>query len=275
MLSRRRLTFVAVAVAICRAGTAPAAEPPSGEPAPPLYLRFKGSLGYHYSSGHYGNPERTDIQYVPLVLTADVDRWRLQATIPYLHISGPPGIVEGPDGPIQTTNGTADGLGDLLAAVSYLVPMYRLLPADYASPPWIPFVDLTALLKIPTASRSDGLGTGEVDFGIEAELLWVIGKLMPFVSAGYRYLGSPPGSHLDDVAVVTVGAQYQIVRSFTGGLLLDYRGAPTPTTGQRLELVPYATWLFFPPWSLDGYGLAGLAQGSPDAGAGVQLGYTW
>jgi hypothetical protein len=136
-------------------------------------------------------------------------------------------------------------------------------------------VDLSGLLKIPTASRSAGLGTGEVDFGIEAELLWVVGKLMPFVSAGYRYLGSPPDTHLDDVAVASVGAQYQIVRPLTGGLLLDYRGAPTASIDKRLEIVPYATWLFFPPWSLDAYASAGLAQGSPDVGVGAQVAYTW
>src|SRR5262245_10708783 len=129
MPSRRRVTFLACAVALCGAGAAPATDDATtAAPAVPLYLRFKASIGYHYSSGHYGNPERTNIQYVPLVLTADIDRWRLQATIPYLHISGPPVIAEGPFGPIQTTNGTSDGLGDLLTGVSYLVPMYRLLP---------------------------------------------------------------------------------------------------------------------------------------------------
>src|SRR5690242_14519693 len=65
-----------------------------------LYERFKVSLGYHYSIGDYGESESTTIQYVPLVLTADIDRWRAQLTLPYLNIDGPAGIVEGPNGPI-------------------------------------------------------------------------------------------------------------------------------------------------------------------------------
>jgi hypothetical protein len=242
---------------------------------PALYWRLKLSVGYHYSRGDYGNPDPTDIHYVPLVLTADIDRWRLQATIPYLHISGPPGIIEGPDGPIQTTDGTSDGLGDLLARASYLLPLHRLLPATYAARPWVPYVDLIGLVKFPTASRSRGLGTGEFDFGIESELTWTVDKLTPFTGIGYGVLGSPPGTHLDNVVVASVGATYRILSSVTAGLLLDYRQAPTPATGERLELVPYGSWRFLPPWSVDAYVSAGLAPGSPDVGTGFQVAYTW
>ncbi len=269
----RRLLMLAMLAAALAPPHLAAAEDAVPEP-PPLYRKLKVSLGYHYSNGRYGNAQATEIDYVPLVLTADIDRWRVQATIPYLHISGPPGIVEGPNGPIQTTNGTSDGLGDLLASVSYLLPLHRLVPT-YASRLWMPFVDLSALVKFPTARRSDGLGTGEFDVGVECELLWVVDKLTPYLSGGYRYLGSTPQTRIDNVAVATVGAQYQFLQALSAGLLLDYGGAPTPTTGQRLEIVPYATWIFLFPWSVDAYAAAGLAEGSPDAAVGFQVGYTW
>lgn len=272
---RRRLCTLTVALVAWCGQTARAAEADRVMVPPPLYWRVKASVGYHFSRGDYGLSEPTDIQYVPLVLTADIDRWRLQATIPYLHISGPPGIIEGPDGPIETTDGTSDGLGDLLARASYLVPLRRLLPEAYAWQPWIPFLDLIGLVKFPTASRSQGLGTGEFDFGIESELTWSFAALTPFTSIGYRFLGSPPGTHLDNVVVASVGATYRILTTLTAGLLLDYRQAPTPQTGERLELVPYASWVFLRPWSVDGYVSAGLAAGSPDVGVGFQVAYTW
>lgn len=270
-----RLVCVAALALACCSTRAGAQEPAPVGRAPTLFWRVKASIGYHYSIGDYGLSSSTEIHYVPLVVTADVERWRLQLTLPYLNISGPPGIIEGPDGPIQTTDGTSGGLGDLLLRGSYLLPIERLLPERWASQPWVPFFDLIGLVKFPTASRSEGLGTGEFDFGIEGELLWVVGKLMPFASLGYRFLGSPPGTHLDNVLVASVGAQYRLLTALSAGLLVDYRQAPTPQTGEQLDIVPYVYWLFVPPWTLEGYVSAGLADGSPDAGVGIQVGYTW
>ncbi len=270
----RCLLVACTALALLGRG-AGAVEPAPASTQRPLYWRLKASIGYHFSSGDYTGSETTQIQYVPLVITADVERWRIQGTIPYLYINGPPGIIDGPNGPIQTTNGTADGLGDLLLRGSYLLPVEALLSPDEPVPVWVPYVDLVGLMKFPTASRSKGLGTGEFDFGIETDLTWSIGRVSPFLTLGYRILGSPPGTHLDDVFDGAVGALYRFLPSFSGGMLLDYRQAPTPSTGQRLELVPYLSWTIAEPWTLDSYVSIGLANGSPDVGVGTQLGYTW
>lgn len=273
----RRLVVVCILFELAAAhiDLAVAVEPPHRAASAAIYQRLKVSVGYHYSFGHYGNSEPTQINYVPLVVTGDIDRWRLQATIPYLNISGPAGFAPGPGGVIETIDGTSDGLGDLLARLSYLVPISKLLPEAYASRVWVPFVDVIGLVKFPTASRSDGLGTGEFDFGIEGELTWVFGPFMPFAGVGYRFLGSPPGSHLDNVLVASGGATYRFLSTLTAGVLLDYRQAPTPDIGQQLDLVPYVSWLFYRPWSVDAYISAGLADGSPDVGTGLQVGYTW
>jgi hypothetical protein len=260
-------------VAQAAPGVEPEAQP---TPAPrPLWWQLKASLGYHFSTGDYTGSQTTDIQYVPLVLTADVERWRIQGTIPWLYISGPPGIIDGPNGPIQTTNGTSSGLGDLLLRGSYLLPVERSLAAGQPLPAWLPYVELIGLVKFPTASRSQGLGTGEFDFGIDTDLTWNVGRVSPFLSAGYRILGSPPGTHLDDVFTGSIGALYRVWPSLSAGALLDYRQAPTASTGQRLDLVPYVSWVIAPPWTLDSYVSIGLANGSPDFGLGTQFGYTW
>ncbi len=212
---------------------AAADSPPPAAPSPTPYRHFEVSIGYHYSSGDYGSSASTEIDYVPLVLTAELGRWRLQGTIPYLHINGPPGVINGPNGPIQT-NGAADGLGDLLARVSYLLPTSYVLPAGYAGRWWIPYADLVGLVKFPTASRGRGLGTGEFDFGFEGELTWVIGRLTPFATAGYRFLGSPPGTHLNDVFDGSVGAAFRLLEAVSAGLLFDYRQASSATTGEQV-----------------------------------------
>ncbi|MDX2169074.1 MAG: transporter [Deltaproteobacteria bacterium] len=271
---RRRWLAICLVMSLAASDQASAAVGPAAA-KPSLFERFKVSLGYHYSIGDYGESERTTIQYVPLVLTADIDRWRVQATIPYLNIDGPAGIIEGPNGPIQTTDGDASGLGDLLLRGAYLLPIERALPQDWSASAWLPYVDLVALLKIPTASRGQGLGTGEVDFGVESELTWSLGAFSPFATLGYRYLGSPPDQHLSDVFVGSLGALYRFLPSLSAGALLDYRTSPSPDTGQQLDLVPYAAWRITDAWSLESYVSAGLADGSPDVGVGFQLGYSW
>ena len=230
-----------------------------------LYRRLKLSVGYDYSSGTYGTSDTTEIMYVPLTATLEIGRWSLQSTIPYLRISGPAGFVQGPNGPIQTTSGESDGLGDIVLRGSYFLP---------ALTNWMPFIELIGRVKFPSASRSAGLGTGEYDAGVETELSWALfPRFTPFVDGGYRYLGSPPGFELDNVFVGSVGGTYRLLDVLNIGLLLDYQQAASSTTGERLELVPYATWKIDDHWSLDVYTTAGLASGSPDVGVGVHIGY--
>jgi hypothetical protein len=256
------------------AGAALAAEPAPTPTPRPLWWQLKASLGYHFSSGDYTGDANTVIQYVPLILTADVERWRIQGTIPWLYVSGPAGIVESGPVPIES-KGTANGLGDLLLRASYLVPVERLLPPDQPVPGWLPYVDAIGLVKFPTASRSAGLGTGEFDFGIESELTWTVGRWTPFCSLGYRFLGSPPGIHLYDVITAAAGSLYRFSPALSSGAQLAYRQPATAQNGQQLDLIPYVSWVVTPPWSLDSYVSIGLADGSPDVGFGTQLGYTW
>lgn len=61
------------------------------------------------------------------------------------------------------------------------------------------------LIKFPTASRAAGLGTGEFDFGVESAFFWSAGKFTPYATIGYRFLGSPPGTDLDDVLLGSIG----------------------------------------------------------------------
>ncbi len=260
--------FVFVRVDEAAAGTSPAHQ-------------LKLSLAYHFSSGDYGYSENTEIGYVPLTARLDVERWRVQATIPYLSISGPAGFVEGPAGPIATTSGTSDGLGDILVRCSYVLvrapdPFSEKgsgAVSDHGS--WIPGVELGGTVKFPTASESDGLGTGEFDFGLESGLWWTYGKVTPFGAVGYRFRGSPPGSHLRDVLLASVGGLYRFVDAFTAGFLIDYREASSSASDECVDVVPFATWKVTGNWSADLYVSAGLADGSPDAGVGLQLGYTF
>jgi hypothetical protein len=273
-MPRRGSLLLLGALGLLLAASTPAsALDPDQPPAPlsppaPLYRKIKLSLGYHFSSGDYDGTESTNIHYVPLVLTGDISRWNLQLTLPYLSITGPAGLVDGPAGPVET-DGSGNGLGDILARASYLLPWRG------AWPEWVPYIGLVGLVKFPTASRSDGLGTGKFDFGIESELTWAIQPLTPFATLGGRFLGDLPDTELNNVFLASAGAAYRILDTLSAGMLLDYRQPSSDSSGERLEIVPFGAWKVVQPWSLEMYASAGLASGSPDVGVGIQVGYSW
>jgi hypothetical protein len=222
------------------------------------------TTGFDYSTGDYGTSRSTEIVYVPLTLEAEMGSWTVRTTVPYLRITSEGGVVQGPDGPIQAVAGTENGLGDVLVRSSYTLS---------SSGGWRPWIELAGLVKFPTASRARGLGTGKFDFGLETELTWVAGRLTPFVSGGYLFLGSAPDLDLNNVFTASVGAQYRVRDRFSVGLLFDYREAASATTGPRMELVPFGSFSLTPHWDLGVSTVAGLADGSPDAGVGVQITY--
>ncbi len=226
--------------------------------ASPYNAKF--SLGYHYSAGSYGGTGTTEIAYIPFIARADVGPWSAAITIPYLRISGPP-VVTGEG--VQTIGGESDGLGDILTRASYTV-------APQAD--WMPYVDIIGRIKFPTASRADGLGTGAFDYGFEIAVSKPFERFTPLVTGGYRILGSSPDNKLRNVGIASVGGIYRLLDSVNVGLFADYREAASAASGTRLDLVPYLSWKISPHWSVDVYATAGLAEGSPDAGTGLQIG---
>lgn len=254
MTRRRTLCATLVAFAVARDAGAELPTP-----------TVKVSIGSHYSVGDYGTSSTTEIFYEPLTVKAELGRWSLRATVPYLRIDSGGGVTQGPNGPVQAQKGTNDGLGDVLARGAYTLPSPSI---------WLPWTELAGLVKFPTASRSRGLGTGRFDFAIESAFTWSVRRVSPFVSVEYRVLGSSPSIPLRNVLGASAGAQYRVYDALHLGALVDYRQAASATSRRRLEVIPFAAYRVRPHWSFDLYGSAGLADGSPDAGVGLELGYT-
>lgn len=239
------------------------AAPVAAEVEGPAYRNVRLSVGFHYSAGDYDTSSTTEIYYVPFTLRAEYGHWTFRATIPYLKIEGGTGVAAGPSGPV-TTSGTADGLGDVVARGGYwIAPLLG----------WMPWIEVDALVKFPTADEDDGLGTGRFDFGVETEWTWLVGRVSPFVVLGWRFLGDRPSLHLHDVFAGTAGAQYLFTDAIAGGLMLDYREQASAESGERVELIPFASFRIRPHWILSTYVSAGLAVGSPDVGVGLEAGY--
>jgi hypothetical protein len=221
-------------------------------------------LGFDYSDGDYGDIEDTEIIAAPLSVKYIDEDFFVRASLPYLRIKGPGGVIPGDGGvigPGGDTVTTEKGIGDLTLAAGYSIPLA-----------WSTWLDFTGKVKVPTGSRSKGLSTGTTDFTAEAEIMHVFGAASASVRAGRRFNGSSTLYPLDDVWLAGASVYYQTGK-LTLGLDYDWREGSLPTSQDRHEITGSATYKLSPAFLLQGYAYTGFNNASPDAGAGVQLLY--
>ena len=229
------------------------------------------SIGYELSRGEFNDSDRTEIRYVPLTLKYQNGPWIAGLTVPYIRIQGPGDVVRGADGNLviaSDTQGrtTESGPGDVVAALSYTF---------YPSSSKLPLLELTGRVKFPTADEDEGLGTGETDYTVQADLSKRFGAFTSFATLGYRVLGDPSGIDLDDGFLASLGFGYRFSRRLNLGLAFDYREASTDGTDDSRELVPYTSIRVSDSLTLGTYGVVVLSDSSSDLALGVTARVTW
>jgi hypothetical protein len=143
-----------------------------------------------------------------------------------------------------------------------------MLPS--ASGLW-PLVEVTGKVKFPTASDTKGLGTGNFDYTVQANMLQSLGRFTPFVTVGYRFRSDSTGLALNNGVLVSAGIDYSVRDTITAGLIFDYREASTAVTSSVQEFMPNVTWRPTDNVSINAYGVIGASDGSPNGGGGIQL----
>ncbi len=227
---------------------------------------FNISSGVDYSSGDYGQSIKTKIVYIPFTARYDIGRWSLKATLPWLQIDGPGGVSG--DGRVVTSNNittrrtTESGQGDLVAGATYSAIILNEQKF---------YLDLTAKVKLPTASESRGLGTGKTDYAVAADVYKGLGAVTALATLGYRVLGDPSGVNLRNVWFGTVGGVYKINGQNSVGLTADYREATTNTGSALREYTLFYSHKFNDTYKLQTYLVHGDTQSSVDLGAGAML----
>ncbi|MGZ0019737.1 hypothetical protein [Nitrosomonas sp. wSCUT-2] len=176
------------------------------------------------------------------------------------------GLVGGiPLGGPDLPNSTRSGLGDIIAAFSYNL-------IDHA-PTGIIF-DITARLKIPTASESQNMGTGKVDYAIQGDLFKTISKFTLSATLGYRFLGNPSGITFHNVIYGGAGVGYQLSPTVTVGTSYHMGQSPVRLEDSR-DLTLYLSQRVTNHFRLNIYGLRGFSDRSPDWGGGINLRYVF
>jgi len=231
---------------------------------------FTLGTGFDYTSGKYGSSEKTETLYVPLSGKYETGPWTFRAVVPYIRITGP-GDVVGAGGDRVTLPGaptarrTESGLGDIVGSAFYNLLNEGNAPIG---------LDLGAKVKLGTADRDKGLGTGKNDYSVQADAFKPFGATTAFATLGYRWYGDPPGTDLRNVYYGSVGAAHKVSSDTSVGAAYDWRPRVSPNGGQVSEATAFVTQRLSSAWKVQFYGVKGFSTGSPDFGVGALLSYS-
>lgn len=225
------------------------------------------ATGFDYSRGKYGGSTLTEITYIPFTAKYEAGPWLFKLTAPWLSITGPGSVVGGGDDRTvlrtgSATRTTASGLGDVVASAGRTVienPSSGLL------------VDVIGKIKFATADSAKGLGTGENDYALQADVVKSFGSVSALGTLGYKVMGDPPGLNLRNVWYGSVGAAWKLSAATSAGVLFDARQSSIAGGNKQQEITVYAAHKLGATTRMQGYLVRGLANGSPDWGIGAGL----
>jgi len=227
--------------------------------------------GVDYQQGDYGTGAKVDIVSTSVGVALRKGRVRLAAAVPYLRTTAPVDVVVSQGGlfgtPLlasgsnQTVRTSREGLGDATLQAAYDMPM-----AGFAA-------TLGGGVKLPTASRAKGLGTGKVDYAVNAQVARPLrGGITPFASVGYTILGKPDGFAVRNTLSGTAGTRVALSSQTSAVLSYSYEQSASRALADRQSIgvgfgIPLGHKL-----QLGLQGEAGLSRGAPDMKLGLRLG---
>lgn len=251
------------------------------------------SIGAEYSSGKYNTDSTTRAVYVPLIASWYPDeRFDISVEVPYIYQSnsrvttsifqtnaaasnsktlarrgGPGGgITTGTTSSTNNSSSAVSGLGDIIVRAGYIM----LFEKDY-----LPQVRTSLLVKTPTASVSDGLGTGEFDFGGGFDLNKWFGDLHLAAEALYNYQGKVDGFGLKNYVSYNGTLGYQVTRSIRPMLIIKGATAPSTYSDDLLEARVRLLWDLTSATTIDLFASRGISNSSPDYGGGIAAIYSF
>lgn len=231
------------------------------------------SLGTTYAEGEFGTGSTTTIASTAVAGRIRLGDWSLSASLPYMRIRSRSTIFTGVDAtPVLVAPNTAarkrttSGLGDLTLGASYTIAPSRL-PVE---------LEFSGRAKINTATERSGLSSGENDYALGADVSVPMGRVTPFGSVSYRFLGDTRQYRLRDGPAASAGASYAFNPKSYALLSYHYSRAATTLVEDAHELFAGATTrMDGSPLRLTGFATAGLSRGAAgiSAGLAVSLGF--
>ena len=231
---------------------------------------FNVNFGAEQTSGTYGSVSETKIDTTSLLAEYSIDAWRFSLFIPFVSVTGDGSIVPSGGGAgfgsgsttTTTKVKTQSGLGDIMPSLSY---------AFFPEKNSFMFYELTAEVKLGTASVADNLGTGENDFSLSLYSAYEKYDIQPFITFGYLFLGDTDTVDFNDVLFVTTGFAYYINQKTSIGVAYDYQQAAVDGEDDGSIFKLNLNRKFNQQWSVKIYSLTGLSDSVADSGFGFSL----
>ena len=233
---------------------------------------FAVSFGHEQTSGTYGSTNDTKIGTTSLLAEYSLDDWRFSLFTPFISVTGDGSVIPSGSGTgsgfgagagsTTTTVKTQSGLGDIMPSVSY---------AFFPKKNSYMFYELTAEVKLGTASVDDSLGTGENDFSLSLYSAYEKHDMQPFFIFGYLLLGDTDAVDFNDVLFVATGFTYYMNSKTSIGMAYDYQQAAVDGEDDGATVKINLNRQFNKRWSVKVYSLTGLSDSVADSGIGLSL----
>ncbi len=252
------------------------------------------SIGGEFSSGSFNTGSSTRSFYLPLIASwYPTERLDTSVELPFLYQSsslvtttiyqtptaltnsqsvarqGGPGGNTGSGGIAgasrtgSTGNSSVSGLGDIILRAGYILSFESGA---------LPQVRTSLLVKTPTASLSNGLGTGEFDFGGGLDFSKWFGDLHLAGESIYTYQGKVDGFGLKNYLSYNGSVGYQITHSILPMLIIKGATAPSDYSENLLEVRGRVLLTLSPSTAIDLFVSRGISSSSPDyAGGGAVI----
>jgi len=231
-------------------------------------VTFDLVAGVEYTTGDYGGEASVDETYVPVTAVLGIERVVLRVTVPFLSVTAPAlTYIDGPDGQPIVGEGpetTESGLGDVLVSMTVIDVL--------ASSGGALAMDVTGKVKFGTADRDQGLGTGENDYALQADVFRFFDRFTIAGTVGYWLRGDPPDYDLNDTFFVSAGGSYAVTDDLRTGLFYDFRESSIAGSDSLQEISGWMSLGVGDHLRTQIYVLAGFGDASPDWGAGVSIG---
>ena len=229
---------------------------------------FQLKLGAGYDQGDFGTSSTTRSGYAPLTLCYLGERFDvgLVLSLVYLDTESSVVVVEGLPTASQRQRRTSEvGFGDIILRGRYY--LVEDAGVDSAVPSLMPFLKV----KAPTASANKGLGTGEWDVGFGLEFDKRFSEFFILGDVGYTFIGDPPGQNFRNRPAASLGIGRFFTPTIAVTALLDWRRSLVSGRDDPLELFGIVQVKLARTLTLTPYAFAGLTDGSPDFGVGLEL----
>ena len=229
------------------------------------------SIASYFSSGDYGEDKDTDIYYFPVSYSVNKGKWGARLTVPHLRVEGVGNVLVNIGGVSRAVSGEQiernSGIGDSTLALTYQMDPFSVIS---------PFIDFRLDIKIPSAERNRGLGTGEADYSAQVDILQNYGNSFFFSTFGYTFRGKTDFyAGLTDSAYVQLGIARLAAPRWNLGIFYDFREPASILSPEIHELVTYFRYQISDSWSFTGLTAFGFTEASATAAVLGQISYSW